>query len=441
MTYAISELEKKIAILKFTIENGYAEGNSEAELAQMEEQLLNAHPETPVDAPVATIKDTKTTPVDDKVEDDESSEEQLKQPEGSIETPETWSVDTVQADVDIAEQFTESYAVVENQLPEFTYEKYKKFFVLAAKATCLSKWTGAFKLPIRCTAQNPLPARLAQTFGLLSFDYYKADALINKAIKDTQLATPYLTICSVPTKDPRDTKVANHEKVKSGCHFIAHWDTFKLVEKDYLLLGHFENLFKDENLKNDEYHTHTTEIMGVRYKQQVWLEGNKQIIADLIKNLETVCPKEVNKATYKAWSGILALALLWDQVIYKEMRDLMIEMAGTNPLEGKYKLACALSVVVPEIESFFDRFKNNKDMQVSTTMIDGLLKSVGFTEGSSICFQDIALAKAKYRSGYTIQLLKDTYTPLLNFEDVRIQRYLKTLKRPEASNILNQPVA
>lgn len=403
MTNAITELETKIASLKTSIKEGWVK-DKDAELKEMEEQLDKLLNDPPV-------------------------------------TPEKWTVKSVEVDPSIVDQFTDAYAVVENQLPEFNDEKMKKLFVLAAKATCLTKWTGAFTLPMRTVDKKALPQRLAQTFGLLSFDYFRSKSLINKAMKDAQMGTKYLTICTVPEETQRDTTVKGYEDALKGCHFIAHWNTIKRDETDLSIIGQFEHVFKTEEVKNDDYHIGTTSIMGVRYKQQIWLESNKQLVQDLIEKIQDTRPAQVKAEVFKLWSGILVLALLWNKDTYNEMVQLMLEMVSTVPLEGKYKLACALSVVIPDLEKFFTRYTQNDEMKVSSTMIGELVQSVGFKEDLSVCFNDMGIAMKDYRSGYSIKLLKDTYTPLLKFEDVRIQNYLKNLKRPEVANTPNQLVA
>ncbi|MEG6548152.1 hypothetical protein V6C59_20055 [Acinetobacter bereziniae] len=388
-----------------------------------------------VAAPVVAQDEQELTPLNDDVpEDEQGSDDNTTQSEA-------WTVDVVAVDQNIVEQFEDAYKVVENQLPEFNDEKMKKLFVLAAKATCLTKWTGAFTLRMRTVDHETLPQRMAHTFGLLSFDYFRSKSLINKAMKDAQIGTKYLTICTVPEEAQRDTTVKGYEDALLGCQFIAHWNTIKRDETDYSIIGQFEHVFKDEGVKNDDYHILTTSIMGVRYTQQVWLEKNKEHVQDLIEKIQATRPAQVKAETFKLWSGILVLASLWNKDTYNEMVQLMLEMVGTVPLEGKYKLACALSVVVPDMESFLSRYSNNSDMKLSSTMIGGLLKSVGFTEDLSVCFQQIGLAMNSHKSGYTIQLLKETYTPLLKFEDVRIQNYLKNLKRPKAVNAPEQLVA
>lgn len=362
-------------------------------------------------------------------------------PEEQPQPPEAWSVDSVAADPKIAEQFVESIKIVENQLPAFKDDKHKKLLVLAAKAICLTKWTGIFTLPIRTSVNGDLNHRLAHTFGLLSFDYYYSKSVVNKALKEAQIATKYLPICVVPEEVQRDTAVDGYNEVKKGCMLIAHWNTLKRDENDHSILGQFEHIFQDEVVKNDAYHTATTAIMGVRFNQQMWLESNQTVIVNLIEKLQTVRPAHVKEATFKAWSGILALALLWDKATYEEMSKLMVEMVGTEPLLGKYKLACALSVIVPDMEAFLNRYGNNDEMKLSNTMIGGLLKSVGFAEDLSACFADMGLPLKDHKSGYTVKSLKDTYTELLNFEDARIQNYFNRLNRPEAANTPEQKVA
>lgn len=448
MKTTIEQLETEIAELKNAIQKGWAKGQ-EAKLTDMEAELDRLLEEDKSSAELPPKEEEQTIsehPVDgnevvqtyqlkydvvDTVANDQTSAEV------GTELSE-WSVDNVQVNADIVAQMQDSLDVVENQLPAFTEERYKNLVVLAAKATCLTKWTGAFKLPIRVEDET-LAERVAHTFGLLSFDYFYADSMLNKAIKEAQLGKKYLTICSVPTQLQRDTAVEKYEEVKPGCHLVAHTKTLKRDETDKNILGQFEQIFNAPIPKNEPFHTGSTAIMGVRYKQQIWLEQNVKLIEDLIIKLQSVRPTQVKSETYKAWSGILALALLWDQTIYKQMFELMLEMVGTVPLEDKVKLACALSIVVPEYEHFMSRFGQTADTNITTTLLKTLLCSVSFDEKDiSDSFKDIGLPLADNKGGLTIQALKDTYTPLLDFEDKRVQKYLVSLKRPEAATIEQQ---
>ena len=112
----------------------------EARPAEMQEQIEeyeaanNLNVDAEEHAPEATVEPkTQVTFVDPA--DDES--------EASVAF-----IDTVEQDPSIAAQMTQSLAVLDKQL-SIKDTRYKSFLALAAKATCLVKWTGPFILDLR----------------------------------------------------------------------------------------------------------------------------------------------------------------------------------------------------------------------------------------------------------------------------------------------------
>jgi hypothetical protein len=75
--------------------------------------------------------------------------------------------------------------------------------------------------------------------------------------------------------------------------------------------------------------------------QQEWVETNKDKLAELVSNLnaqhKTIASK-VKAETFKAWSGILLLAALWDKDVFADMVNLMKEQVGTQGLADKENL-------------------------------------------------------------------------------------------------------
>jgi len=397
----------------------------EARPAEMQEQIeeyeaannLNVDaeehaPEATVEPTVATVK-TQVTFVD--AADDES--------ESSVAF-----IDTVEQDPSIAAQMTQSLAVLDEQL-SIKDTRYKNFLALAAKATCLVKWTGPFILDVR-VGDSLFAKHVANTLGLLSFNHLLADSVLNKEIKEKQLLNNYLTICSVPTTAKRDSGVEKYDEVKKGCQFVVHTEAMKYVHNDYLNIAKLENIFSSEVVVEEVYTATSTPILRVRLEQQVWVEDNKvrieQLVSNLNKQCEAIAPK-VKAETFKAWSGILLLAALWDKDVFADMVALMNEQVGTQGLEVKEKLACALSVVVPEYEELMTRF--NADQHITTKLVGSLVQGLGLSDHDvSKGFFELGIPMKDNKGGYKLSILKEKIIELVKYEDQAIQTYLTQLQ-------------
>lgn len=415
----------------------------EARTAEMQEQIeayeaqnnLNVDaeehaPEASVEPAVAPeeVVDTNTQPVSQDAANDES------------EAPE-WTVEGVELDTELAEQMKLSLDVLDDQL-SIKDQRYKNFLALAAKATCLVKWTGPFILDVRVgesaiTEKNKdkhaFAKHVANTLGLLSFNHLLAESVLNKEIKEYQVKNKYVTICSVPLQAKRDSAVAKYDEAKKGCQFVVHTQAMKYEHNDDLNIAKLENIFSSEEIK-ESYKETSTPILRVRLTQQEWVEKHEERLVDLVAQFNTqhkaIAPK-VKAETFKAWSGILLLAALWDKAIFADMVKLMNEQVGTQGLEVKEKLACALSVVVPEYEQLMTRF--NAEQHITTKLVGSLVKGFGLTDYEvSKGFFDLGISMKDNKGGYNLSTLKAKITEVVKDEDPMIQTYLTKLQtKPE----------
>lgn len=384
-------------------------------------------PEAPVEPTVAVVDATNTNPLITfkNAANDRS--------DGSVVF-----IDTVEQDASIAEQMKQSLAVLDAQL-SITDERYKHFFTLAAKATCLVKWTGPFILDVR-VGEDPekkytFAYHVANTLGLLSFKHFVADSILSKEIKEKQLLSKYLTICSVPKNAKRDSSVTGYSDVKKGCQFVVHTTAMKYVHNADLNIGKLEDIFSAEQIEKEPCSEASIAILRVRLEQQEWVEKNGETIVKLVSNLNAqrkAIAAKVKAETFKAWSGILLLAALWDKAIFADMVALMNEQVGTQGLEPKEKLACALSVVVPEYEALMTRFK--ADMQITTKLVGNLVKGLGLTDIEvSQGFTDLGLPMGQNKGGYDLAILKDKIIEVVKYEDQAIQTYLTKLQKVDTA--------
>jgi len=382
-------------------------------------------PEASVEPAVAPeeVVDTNTQPISQDAANDES------------EAPE-WTVEAVEQDAELAEQMKLSLDVLDDQL-SIADQRYKHFLALAAKATCLVKWTGPFILDVRVndeTKDLDFAKHVANTLGLLSFNHLLAESVLNKEIKEYQVKNKYVTICSVPLQAKRDSTVAKYDEVKKGCQFVVHTQAMKYEHNDDLNIAKLENIFSSEEIKNEPLEESSVEIHGVRFYQLKWIKENEEKLANLVAQFNTqykaIAPK-VKAETFKAWSGILLLALLWDKAIYADMVNLMNEQVGTQGLEVKEKLACALSVVVPEYEKLMTHF--NAEQHITTKLVGSLVKGFGLTDYEvSKGFFDLGISMKDNKGGYNLSTLKAKITEVVKYEDPMIQTYLTKLQtKPE----------
>lgn len=377
-------------------------------------------PEAPVEPAVAPeeVVDTNTQPVSQDAANDES------------EAPE-WNVEGVEQDAELAEQMKLSLDVLDDQL-SIADQRYKNFLALAAKATCLVKWTGPFILDVRVndeTKDLDFAKHVANTLGLLSFNHLLAESVLNKEIKEYQVKNKYVTICSVPLQAKRDSAVAKYDEAKKGCQFVVHTQAMKYEHNDDLNIAKLENIFNSEEIK-DSYKETSTPILRVRLTQQEWVEKHEERLVELVAQFNTqhkaIAPK-VKAETFKAWSGILVLALLWDKAIYADMVKLMNEHVGVQGLEVKVKLACALSVVVPEYQAFVQRF--NAEEHITTVVLKNLLKGLGLKDHEiSNGFVGLGLQLGKNLSGFNLSTLTAKVEENVDSQDTDVKKYIKNLR-------------
>lgn len=383
-------------------------------------------PEASVEPAVAPeeVVDTNTQPVSQDAANDE--------PEAS-----EWTVEGVELDTELAEQMKLSLDVLDDQL-SIADQRYKNLLALAAKATCLVKWTGPFILDVRVgesaiTENNKdkhaFAKHVANTLGLLSFNHLLAESVLNKEIKEYQVKNKYVTICSVPLQAKRDSAVAKYDEVKKGCQFVVHTQAMEYVHNDDLNIAKLENIFSSEEIK-ESYKETSTPILRVRLTQQEWVEKHEERLVELVAQFNTqhkvIAPK-VKAETFTAWSGILLLALLWDKAVFTDMVKLMNELVGTQGLEVKEKLACALSLVVPEYEQLMTRF--NAEQHITTKLVGSLVKGFGLADYEiSKGFFDLGISMKDNKGGYNLSTLKAKITEVVKYEDPMIQTYLTSLQ-------------
>lgn len=436
----IKEMNMTTQLINEAIYNAFITIPVDVRTAEMQEQIeayaaannLNVDaeehaPEASVEPAVAPeeVVDTNTQPVSQDAANDES------------EAPE-WTVEGVEQDAELAEQMKLSLDVLDDQL-SIADQRYKHFLALAAKATCLVKWTGPFILDVRVGEsaitddnkdKHAFAKHVANTLGLLSFNHLLAESVLNKEIKEHQVKNKYVTICSVPLQAKRDSAVDKYDEAKKGCQFVVHTQAMKYEHNDDLNIAKLENIFSSEEIKNEPLEESSVEIHGVRFYQLKWIKENEEKLANLVAQFNTqhkvIAPK-VKAETFKAWSGILVLALLWDKAIYADMVKLMNEHVGVQGLEVKVKLACALSVVVPEYQAFVQRF--NAEEHITTVVLKNLLKGLGLkdhelTEG----FTKLGLQLGKNLGGFGLSTLTNKIVENVDYQDTDVQKYLNNLR-------------
>lgn len=340
-------------------------------------------------------------------------------------------VDTVEQDANIADQMKQSLEILDAQF-SIADQRYKNFLALAAKATCLVKWTGPFILDVRVndeTKDLDFAKHVANTLGLLSFNHLLAESVLNKEIKEYQVKNKYVTICSVPLQAKRDSAVDKYDEAKKGCQFVVHTQAMKYEHNDDLNIAKLENIFSSEEIK-ESYKETSTPILRVRLTQQEWVEKHEERLVELVAQFNTqhkaIAPK-VKAETFKAWSGILLLAALWDKAVFTDMVALMNEQVGTQGLEVKEKLACALSVVIPEYEQLMTRF--NADQHITTKLVGSLVKGFGLTDYEvSKGFFDLGISMKDNKGGYNLSTLKAKIDEVVKYEDQAMTTYLTKLQ-------------
>lgn len=433
----IKEMNMTTQLINEAIYNAFITIPVDVRTAEMQEQIeayeaannLNVDaeehaPEASVEPAVAPeeVVDTNTQPVNQDAANDESEASE-------------WTVEAVEQDAELAEQMKLSLDVLDDQL-SIADQRYKNFLALAAKATCLVKWTGPFILDVRVndeTKDLDFAKHVANTLGLLSFNHLLAESVLNKEIKEYQVKNKYVTICSVPLQAKRDSAVAKYDEAKKGCQFVVHTQAMKYEHNDDLNIAKLENIFSSEEIK-ESYKETSTPILRVRLTQQEWVEKHEERLVELVAQFNTqhkaIAPK-VKAETFKAWSGILLLAALWDKAVFTDMVALMNELVGTQGLEVKEKLACALSVVVPEYEQLMTRF--NAEQHITTKLVGSLVKGFGLTDYEvSKGFFDLGISMKDNKGGYNLSTLKAKITEVVKYEDPMIQTYLTKLQtKPE----------
>lgn len=388
------------------------------------EDVNNAQPEAPED----DLKDDKTIL-------------QFNKPEAPVVTQNT-SIPglDVECNAEIAEQMKDNLQVIESL--KFKDEAVKNFFAMLPKAACLAKWVGEAKVAVR-VENEAFASKIAETVLLPSFAVYESDRELGKEMKEAQVKTKYLPVSILPKELKRDTKLEYTDTlgdkyeptILQGYKLIAHVKTMKYVHNKSDNMTYFEGIFENEviDTSTEGYTAQDSLVLGIRYKQQKWIEENEATIVDIKDKLMAAKPNNISEAIYTNWVGVLVIALLWDKDVFNDTWQLMVDMALTQELESEVKLACALSLVVPELEKFLTQFKAEGDA-VPSSFLKTLLKNKGLAETEfSGAFSAIGLTLQEHKSGLTTTKLKNAYLQHLDFSDKRVQKYLETYKVAEAA--------
>lgn len=428
----------------------------EARTAEMQEKIefyeahnnLNVDTEEHIsDAPVElpeAVKGVTDTNVQGAANDDSEDPKadlevdetilQFNKPEAPVVTENT-SVPglDVECDANIADQMQDNLKVIESL--KFKDEVVKNFFAMLPKAACLAKWVGESKVAVR-VENEAFATKIAETVLLPSFAVYESDRELGKEMKDAQVKTKYLPISILPKELKRDTKLEYTDSlgnkyeptILQGYKLIAHVDTMKYVHNKSDNITYFEGIFENEiiDTSKDGYTGADSLVLGIRYKQQKWIEENEATIIAIKDKLIAAKPNNISEAIYTNWIGVLIIALLWDKDVFNNTWQLMLDMALTQALEPKVKLACALSLVVPQLETFLTQFNAQNDA-VPSSFLKTLIKNKGMAETEfSGAFSAIGLTLQENKSGLTTTKLKDAYLQHLDFGDKRVQKYLDT---------------
>lgn len=408
MQNEITKLETEINALKNAIEKGWSTQHDK--LKEMEAELDRLLNEPPKPTTQFVEPEVNIAPVNEDIE----------------------------CDPEIAEQMKDNLTVIESFT--FTDPTVRNFFAILPKAACLSKWVGECIVTVG-VENAAFASKVAETFLLPSFAVFNSDRELSKEMKSAQYATKYLPISIVPREIKRNTElkidnvVIKDQDLTQGSKLIAHDTALKYSHTDFKKTIAFDNIFENEviNTEADGYTASDTLILGIRYKQQVWIESNKDKIKAVVEVLTAKRPAHIKAEKYQSWLGVLVIASLWDKQVFQDIWDLMLSKCGTEDLEIETRLACSLSVVVPEVESFLDKM-GCKEIAVSTTLLKGFLKSSGFPEvAMSDAFTKLEISLKDNKGGFTVEALKTAYTPKLKFEDKRVQDYLQIIQKPKAA--------
>ncbi|MGQ1273632.1 hypothetical protein ACT43X_18610 (plasmid) [Acinetobacter baumannii] len=347
---------------------------------------------------------------------------------------------TVEANPDLMALHIEKLEVQAKQGLKFKDPKYANFFSLKTTASAVSKQASCkVSLEIKTknvkdkdgALQNNFGAYVADMLGLHCFSHINSRAVVNKAVKEQQLRKPYATVCAMHLETSRNTAVDGQENIKQGNVLVIHADAPKYEHDDKHHIVRFKDILLSEVVptENEPLTEQSHEVLGLRYQMTKWHSTNKTKVGELIEQIHTIRPESIHEETFKAWSGVLAIALMTSQDLYNEMWQLMLDQCATHNIPKKVKLAAALSIVVPKYITFLETAGVPKDKHlVNSGLLRQLLSTTGYEIAEmSKAFEDHNLAMKDNKAGLPLEALQATYAKLPT--DDNFKTYFQTLKK------------
>jgi len=348
---------------------------------------------------------------------------------------------TVEANPELMTLHNEKLEVQKTQGLKFKDPKYANFFSLWTTASSVSKQAPS-KVSLEIATknepdeenelQNNFGSYLADMLGLHCFSHIKSRAVLNKAVKEQQLQKPYATVCAMHLDISRNTTLKKGEtEVKQGNTLVVHADAPKYEHNDKHHIARFKDILVSETVPTakDPLTEQSHEVLGLRYQMTKWHSTNKTASEKLIEQFATIRPESIEVETYKAWSGVLAIALMTSQELYKEMRDLMLAQSATHNIAKKVKLAAALNIVVPKYTKFLEDTDVPKEKHlVNSGLLRQLLTTTGYDIAEmSKALEEHQLSMKENKAGLPLDKLQATYANLPT--DDNFNAYSNTLTK------------
>ncbi|MDB0300888.1 hypothetical protein [Acinetobacter baumannii] len=348
----------------------------------------------------------------------------------------------VEANPELMTLHNEKLDVLKTQGLKFKDPKYAHFFSLWTTASAVSKQAPS-KVSLEIATENALDkdgalqnnfgSYLADMLGLHCFSHIKSRAVLNKAVKEQQLQKPYATVCAMHLDISRNTKLEEKKEneIKYGNTLVVHADAPKYEHDDKHHIARFKDILESEKVPtaNDPLTEQSHEVLGLRYQMTKWHSTDKGKIGKLIEQLATKRPESIEEETFKAWSGVLAVALMTSQELYKEMWQLMIAQSATHNIPKKVKLAAALKLVLPTYIKFLHDAGVPKEKHLVNS---GLLRQLLTTTNYAIAEMSEALGEHQLsmkenKAGLPLDKLQATYANLPT--DDNFNAYSNTLTK------------
>ncbi|MFI9952674.1 hypothetical protein Q4195_18805 [Acinetobacter baumannii] len=369
-------------------------------------------------------------PVTDVQADDDSAESEATE----------FDPKSVKVNPELMTLHTEKLDVLDKQGLKFKDTKYAHFFSLWTTASSVSKQAPSkVSLEIETknepdndgVLQNNFGSYLAEMLGFHCFSHIKARAVLNKAVKEQQKEKPYATVCAMHVDISRNTAVKGDDEIKEGNTLVIHADAPKYEHNDKQHIARFKDILVSETVPTakDPLTEQSHEVFGLRYQMTKWHDTNKAAIGKLIEQLTTIRPESIAEETFKAWSGVLAIALMTSQDLYEEMWALMIAQSATHNIPKKVKLAAALNIIVPKYTKFLEDTGVPKEKHlVNSGLLRQLLTTTNYAIAEmSKALEEHQLSMKENKAGLPLDKLQATYANLPTDDD-NLKAYIKTLK-------------